>query len=332
MGKTATRCLTLLAVSWCLLASHALGDSATYYYDDLGRLARVVKGTQGTIYRYDELGNLLSVSSATTVGAPPVISTINPNVLFVGSTLYVRILGQNLLATESVTTDNPALTISNIYVTDTEIIAEMTAGSAGSAAMTVTTAFGSADIGVTLTDSKLTLSPGQLAIVPSASGTLSASIGPPLAFPLTINLVSSNAAVANVPQTATIPAGGSTDITVNGLLEGVTAISAGETRSVVFVSPPFAGDVSGLAGGRVSVYIEDTANDLATGQATPVSVIVDSPVTALSTGTSAPVSVVVEAPAFSQSTSTSTSVSVYLEDMTDELSTMPSLPVSVQIQ
>jgi hypothetical protein len=309
-----------------------LGDTATYYYDDLGRLSRVVKGTQGTIYRYDELGNLLSVSSATTVGAPPVISTINPNVLFVGSTLYVRIVGQNLLTTESVIADNPALNIRNISATDTEISAEMTASAGGSATITVTNAYGSTTIGVSLTGSKLTLSPGQLAIVPNTSGILSASIDPPLAVPLTINLVSSNAAVASVPQTATIPAGSSAEITVNGLLEGATAISAGETRSVVFVSPPFAGDVSGLAGGRVSVYIEDTANEPATGQANPVSVNVDSPVTALSTGTSAPVSVVVEAPAFSQSTSTSTSVSVYLEDTADDLSTTPSFPVSVQIQ
>jgi hypothetical protein len=313
MGKTATSCLTLLVVSWCLLASHALGDSATYYYDDLGRLARVVKGTQGTIYRYAELGNLLSVSSATTVGVPPVISTINPNVLFVGSTLYVRIAGQNLLATESVTTDNPALTISNIYVTDTEIIAEMNAGSAGSAAMTVTTAFGSANIGVTLSDSKLTLSPGQLAIVPSTSGTLSASIDPPLAGPLTINLVSSNAAVASVPQTVTIPTGGSADFTVNGLLEGVTAISAGETRSIVFVSPPFSGDVSGIISGRVSVYIEDSANEPTTGKASPVSVVLDASVATPSTDTAVP-------------------VSVYLGDSGNEPSTTSSVPVSIQIQ
>lgn len=311
--KMVTSCLTLLAVSWCLLASLALGDSASYYYDDLGRLTRVVKGTQGTIYRYDELGNLLSVSSATTVGAPPVISTINPNVLFVGSTLYVRIVGQNLLATESVTTDNPALTISNIYVTDTEIIAEMTAGSAGSAAVTITTAYGSANIGVTLTDSRLTLSPGQLAIVPGTSGTLSATIDPPLAAPLTINLFSSNAAVAGVPQEVTIPAGGSADITVNGLLEGVAAISAGETRSIVFVSPPFSGDVSGLASGRVSVYIDDPANEPATGKTSSVSVVVDAPATAPSTGTAVP-------------------VSVYLEDSASEPSTTPSSPISVQIQ
>jgi hypothetical protein len=324
--------ITLLVISWCLMSSLAFGDTATYYYDDLGRLSRVVKGTQGAIYRYDELGNLLSVSSATTVGAPPVISTINPNVLFVGSTLYVKIAGQNLLTTESVIADNPALNIRNISATDSEITAEMTASADGSATITVTNAYGSNTIGVTLTDSKLIFTPGQLAIVPSTSGILSASIDPPLTGPLTINLFSSNAAVASLPATATIPAGGTANIAVDGLLEGVATIRTGETRSIVFVSPPFAGDVSGLAGGRVSVYIEDTANEPATGQASPVSVVVDSPITAPATGTAAPVSVVVEAPAVSQSTSTSSSVSVYLEDMADEPSTTPSLPVSVQIQ
>jgi hypothetical protein len=116
-----------------------------------------------------------------------------------------------------------------------------------------------------------------------------------------------------VPQTVTIPTGGSADFTVNGLLEGVTAISAGETRSIVFVSPPFSGGVSGIISGRVSVYIEDSANEPTTGKASPVSVVLDASVATPSTDTAVP-------------------VSVYLGDSGNEPSTTSSVPVSIQIQ
>jgi hypothetical protein len=116
-----------------------------------------------------------------------------------------------------------------------------------------------------------------------------------------------------VPQTATIPAGASTDINVSGLLEGTTAIRAGETRSIVFVSPPFSGDVSGLASGRVSVYIEDPANEPATGKASPISVVLDTSATMPSTGTAAPVSVVIDAPDDGPSTTVSVPVSVEIQ-------------------
>jgi hypothetical protein len=296
-----------------LAPAAALGDSATYYYDDLGRLSRVVKGTAGSIYSYDELGNLTSVSSATTVGAPPVISAINPDVLFVGKKLYVKIEGQNLLTTESVTSDNPDLAIDHLFVTDTEITATMIAASSGSATVTVTTAYGSSGLGVTLSSSRLTLSPGQLPLVPGSIGILTASIDPPLPGPLTINLLSSKPSVAAVPATLAIPASGSADFTVNALQNGVGMVSAGDAMSVVFVEAPFSGDVSGLVSGRVSVYIDDPVDAETTGNASPVSVVVDSSAGQPSTGISSP-------------------VSVYLGDSPSDPSTLPSLPVSVQIQ
>jgi YD repeat-containing protein len=121
----------------------AFADSAAYFYDDLGRLTRVVKGTQGAIYRYDSRGNLLSVTSASTANASPVINSITPNVLFVGSELPVTISGQNFLTTESVMAVGGLVAIKNISATDTEITADMTALSAGVDAIMVTTDYGS---------------------------------------------------------------------------------------------------------------------------------------------------------------------------------------------
>ena len=95
----------LLLLSSFAIVQNAIGDSASYFYDSLGRLERVVKGASGTIYKYDELGNLISITSATTSDSSPVITSINPNVLFVGQKLLVTINGQNLLTMESVTSN-----------------------------------------------------------------------------------------------------------------------------------------------------------------------------------------------------------------------------------
>ncbi|MRS04384.1 hypothetical protein EG832_14385 [bacterium] len=98
--------------------SHA--DSTDYFYDDLCRLTRVIKGTSGVIYTYNELGNVVSVTNSTTSNASPVISAISPNVLLVGSKMSVTITGQNLLTTETVTSNGGLVTIENVQVTDSK--------------------------------------------------------------------------------------------------------------------------------------------------------------------------------------------------------------------
>lgn len=61
-----------------------------YVHDDAGRLVRAVKGTEGVTYKYDQVGNLLSISRGKT--------------------------GQNLLRMTRITSDNPQITIKNISV------------------------------------------------------------------------------------------------------------------------------------------------------------------------------------------------------------------------
>lgn len=326
--------IILLIFFLILQGSSAFGDSASYFYDDMGRLSRVVKGTSGIIYKYDELGNLLSVTSATTANASPVITSINPSVLFVGSKALVTIVGQNLLTTDSVTSVNGLCAIGNLFVTDTLIIAEVTALAAGADTIRVTTLNGtpnSATVSVTLSSSKLTLTPGQLAIAPGGTGSITAAISPPLAVPVTINFSSSNPSVATVPQSVTIPVSGSASFAVNALQLGISTIDAGDPRTIVFVANPFVWDVGESVHGRssnVSVMIDAPAGTSPTAAA-PVSVYMDAP-SGTSASTATPVSVYMDAAA-GTSPSTAVPVSVYVDAPAGDSPTTAS-GVSVKIQ
>lgn len=183
-----TMCLGLFAVFVLVTGVHA--DSASYFYDDLGRLTRVVRGNTGVIYDYDEVGNLFSTTSATTSGGNPTISGIVPKVFFVGSKVLTTISGQNLLLSESVTCSGKKLSINVRNITDTEIVAEIAALSAGTDTITVTSKnAATATTDVMLTSSKIALHPGQLALTPGNSGTLTATISPAITVPVNINSV-----------------------------------------------------------------------------------------------------------------------------------------------
>ena len=302
---------------------------ANYFYDDLGRLTRVVADTAGAIYQYDELGNLVSVTNATTTNGSPVITGINPNILFIGSPQPVTITGQNLLATDSVTSVNVMVAVSNVTISDTQITALMTPLAIGMDAIRVTSRNGTPNTAeITIPVSTLALSPGQLAITPGSSGTIAAVISPPPPTPMTITLNNSDPSIASIPQSVTVPVNGSADITVNGLQLGDTTISSGEKRAVVFVTSPFSGDVNGLAANRVSVMI-DAPTGASPTAATPVSVVIDAP-TGASPTTATPVSVIIDAPSGASPTA-ATPVSVIIDTPAGN-STTPSLPVSVKIQ
>jgi len=279
--------------------SASSGDSAQYFYDDNGRLTRVVKGTAGVIYSYDETGNLVSVTNDTTSASSPVLASINPNVFFTGSTMLVTITGEKLLTTDSVSAIGGLVAIDKIVsVTDTQIIAEMTALSAGTDTIKVTTQNGTpnyATVGVTLSSSKLTFSPGQLAIAPGTTGTISAGISPPLDLPLTINLSNSTPSIATAPQSLTIPVSGSATFTVNAIREGIATISSGDIKTVVFVKSytPTPGEVIYSPAKPVSVYIEPqnsiralpvsaSVSEMSPARSLSVSAIISEPASAVS--------------------------------------------------
>jgi hypothetical protein len=295
-----------------------------------GRLTRAVKSTEGIIYQYDEVGNLLSVIREATTASPPVLQAVNPDVLFIGSTNTVLITGLNLITTKEVKSANPSLGIKILTVTDKSIKAEIAVSSAaspGTATITVTTSYGSANIAVTLSSSNLTFSPGQITLTPGGIGNITASIFPSIGRDVTIAINNSDSTIISVPQSLIIPSHGVATFTVNAIKTGSTFVKSGSSATFVLVkNPETIADFISRAG-PVSVYIESPMGN-STTSARPVSVYVDQPM-GNSTTSARPVSVYVDQP-LGNSTTSARPVSVYVDQPMGN-STTSARPVSVYV-
>jgi len=305
-----TLCLWLVVVF--VVAADVHAGTSSYFYDDVGRLTRVIQGSSGVIYDYDEVGNLNSTTSTTISGGVPIITAIAPNVLFLGSKMLVRITGQNLLSAESVTCSGRKVSIIVKETTDTQLTTEMTALSAGEETIMVTTRSGAvATTGVKLTSSKFSLTPGQLALAPGTTGSLTATISPAISVPVTINIHSNAPLVATIPPSVTIPSTGKASFIVTALQPGVATIDAGAPNAVVLVAKPFIGDVGDKVLTRstnISVMIDSIPGTSPT-TASQVSVAVDSPYGAVPIAL-LPVSVIIDPLGASVSVSRGVSVKI----------------------
>lgn len=127
-------------------------DQAQYFYDELGRLGRVIDG-QGNVatYEYDAVGNLLSITRGGSTA--PVITSIAPNPLESGSPTLVTITGSGLLF-GTVTTTHPDLLISpGAGNTETQLASTFTLPNPtlfGATTVTVTGPGGSVDTTLTV--------------------------------------------------------------------------------------------------------------------------------------------------------------------------------------
>lgn len=311
--KEASIFISIAFIVLCLLyPASSFSDAVNYFYDDSGRLTRAVKSTEGLIYQYDEVGNLLSISRETTSASPPVLQAVNPDVLFIGSTNTVLITGLNLITTKEIKSSNSFLKIKVLSVTDRSIKAEIevsSSASLGTATLTVTTIYGSANISATLSSSKLTFEPGQITLMPGSSGFITASIFPSIGRDVTIAISNSNPASVSVPQLLTIPSQGFATFMVNGINTGSAIIRAGSSSTFVLVKNPE----------TIENFISSTR---------PVSVYVESPLGSSIT-TALPVSVYVEQP-MGNSTTAALPVSVYIDQPMGN-STVVSMPVSAMI-
>jgi YD repeat-containing protein len=211
--------LSLCALFW--IENTAQADTASYTYDNLGRLVSIINGGNYTSYTYDEVGNVVATSTGTTAAAAPAVTSITPSTLLVGVKTNVQIVGQNLLTTQSVTSTGGSISFGPVTASDTVLSVDMTATAAGTDNIVVSTRFGNSQpLQVTTTGSALVLAPLQMAVPLGGTGSMSASLSPPLATPVTISIPSSNPTIAAVPGTVTIPAGGSAAFYVNGYKEG----------------------------------------------------------------------------------------------------------------
>jgi len=243
MGQILKVSISLLLLTFVLFPSFAVADEVKYFYDDAGRLIKVIRGTEGFIYQYDEVGNLLSISSSTISNNPPVLQSINPDILFTGSSTSVTITGQNLFTTKEVSSDNSSLTIKILHITDTEINTEIevsTEALLGEANIIVATLYGSASIPIDIL--RLTLSPYTAYILAGETEEITISLTP--ARSMALNILNNNPDIITAPQSIQIPASGSASFTVQALAVGTGILEVEKFLSTIFVTPPFTGTAS----------------------------------------------------------------------------------------
>lgn len=289
---------------------------------------------EATIYTYDEVGNLLSITKNTFTPTSPVIQSIDPDILFIGTTTLVSIKGQNLLTTRRISTSNPSLSTAIILVTDTEIRAEITApsqSSPGTVNLTVTTQYGSASVQASLTRAQLSFGPSLLSLTPGSSGNVKASIYPPIGKAETIQLNNSDTSVISVPQSVTIPANGTGAFSVSASREGVAYITSGPAVATVMVTTstftPVSGEQLTIKGSPVSAYIDSPLSGSAQSY-TRVSACIDA-VGGSAVAQSLPFSVLIDLPVGS-SVAQSISLSVLIDSPSGS-ATVISSPVSTRI-
>jgi YD repeat-containing protein len=226
----------------CLIAvSVALADEVTYFYDDAGRLVRVADPSTNAqvLYQYDEVGNLLGISSGTFTAGPPVLDNITPGFLVKGSKAFVSITGQNLITTKELSSDNPDITIYVLSVSDAEIKAAVIiplSAVSGAVHFTAVTLYGSDSIQASITDATLHFSPEYIALSPGISGTITANISPPVNTDITIILHNSNPTIALAPRFFTIISSGISDFSIDPFNAGYSTISSGEAETIVNVT------------------------------------------------------------------------------------------------
>lgn len=277
--------------SFLLLAFPTAADEINYFYDDAGRLVRAVKDSERVLYRYDEVGNLLSISreNSASQASPPALQGIDPDIFLIGGSYHVIISGQNLLTTSSVTSDDPNITIKNVSAINTKILATISiAGTAtpGQANITITTAYGSASMPINL--HRALIDPEAMTLFPGSTASFSVSLTPPAARELTAMVINKDPGILEIQSSVFIPPEGSAALPVKAVKEGTGTIRIGSTEATVFVTgsggllsaPPVSVSIGSVPDGAsinaapVSVMIGNTCAGSVLSHSRPVSVII----------------------------------------------------------
>ncbi len=334
-----------MSLTWVFLLllslNAASGDEVNYFYDDAGRLTRVLSGTESAIYQYDEVGNLLSIFRGAISQSPPLVNSISSDVLFLDSTIKVNIVGENLLTTSEITSDNSSLIIKTLSVTDSTLTLSITVpsnASVGAYNILVNTLYGSAQTGIVIT--RISFTPSHLAIGPGISGSITANLSPSVGKEVSITLKNSDSTVISTVQTITIPSSGSMIFTVNALTEGAANISLSVSDSlancaVIFVSNPFTpepGESVTSSAKPVSVIILPSKLVDVTRVTLPVSVYIQPSLSLDLTPVTLPVSVYIQPSLAVDVTPVTLPVSVYIQPSLAVDVAPVTLPISVYIQ
>lgn len=258
--------------------STSRADTEQYYYDDPDRLTQVINNSAITNFEYDEVGNILSVSNGSLVNTPSV-SSVTPTTLLVGVTTPVIFNGQNLLSFNNLTAINSNIRIENITITPTKITAQLTTTNGSGDTIKLTFRDTNQTIyqtNIAAVSSNVIITPALVAAPPNSTTSASVSLNPPLVVPVTIGLKSSDMAVATIPDSITIPAGGSATLPINTKLTGFTSITNRSDDVYGTVVTDVRGGGNGVTSKPVSVSITPSVLSYPSAMISrPVSVSID---------------------------------------------------------
>jgi hypothetical protein len=221
----------------------------------LGRLVRVID-EQGRVteYVYDAAGNLLQVIGGAPGSAqPPVVTASTPGSIRRGETRSFQVTGTGLSGAH-VSTSDPALDVSGLHVSATQVLFSLTAAAGatlGSRQISISNAAGVTSIQVTVNPvlPKLGVTPQPIAVPPNGTQrsyfvTLSNADN----IDHTVSIVSANPATASVSPASITFTAGQTErlISVAGQAAGLTALNLSApglapTSVPVFVTVEFSG-------------------------------------------------------------------------------------------
>lgn len=243
--------VTVLAAFIVLLIvpSLSVAGPVNYIYDNDGRLLKAVSESGDTaMYKYDEVGNLVSIDRQAARKLPPQVTSISPEVFFKISVnptnIRVILTGENLITADRVFFDNSGVSVGSFSATETEITADIAVSPdapLGATTMNIRTFFGDASISVDV--ARLIFDPSQIAVPVGATVGATAKIEG-LARDYTVALNNQTPDIISAPQTVTIPAGGNSPFAINAIKEGTGIITAENTGVSVYVTTAFTGNVT----------------------------------------------------------------------------------------
>ena len=232
-----------------------------YDYDALGRLVRVID-EQGRVteYTYDAAGNILRVTvSGAGSAQPPAVTVNTPSSIRRGETRDVQITGTGLTGAH-VSLSDPALDITGLQVSATQITFALTAGAGaalGAHTITISNAGGSTAVSVSVNPvlPKLGMSPLPIAVPPGGGGrNFFVTLSSPDSVEHVVSLASSIPARMTVSPASVTFTPGQTEkiVTVTGLTAGNAAINLSSpalapTSVPVFVTAEFTGITTSFA-------------------------------------------------------------------------------------
>jgi len=235
-----------------LAAGVLLAAEQSYDYDPLGRLVRSTAGGNSVEYRYDAAGNLLEVTGNLPVSAPA-ISSVTPDALRRGQVAQITLDGSGL-AYSSVTAPSSAFTLSGVNAQSSTLAFNLAVAddtTLGAHTFTVSNSAGSANFVLTVNPKLpvLSVEPLPLAVAPdSVPRSFSITLTNADTVPHTVNLATSNSAIATVSPASLTIAPGQTSVLANltGVSGGTTTLSLTSptlqtAQAPVFVTADFAG-------------------------------------------------------------------------------------------